>query len=192
MPTPEPDPRAGERGISLIEIVVSMVLMVFALFGLIQSMVTSNLLERATTERKIAYAFCNQQLETVRSLTHVQLLGLPTATPPGYLIGGTLGTTAGSTVTSTRGFKRSLDNDGDQDRFGLFYSSDPLAVNYNSLLRGLAPQTGFARVAEITFADPDGFTGVGEKEGYWVTVRVFWRGVQGDSSVNMSTFITKR
>jgi len=192
MQTTDKTPAAHERGVSFLEIMISMSVLIVGLFGLIKAMSSANTLERSADERKIAYAFCNAQLETIRSRSFSQLLGLPTATPSGYLIAGTLGNFAGSAITSGLGLKRSFDNDADPDQFSLYFSSNPALVNYDPLLAGLNTQAGFARVAEVTFRDPDGTTGVAEGEGYWVTVRVFWRGVLGDSETRMSTFVTAR
>lgn len=192
MQTTERTPAAHERGVSFLEIMISMSVLIVGLFGLIKAMSSANTLERSADERKIAYAFCNAQLETVRSRNFGELANLPTATPAGYQIGGTLGNFAGSKITSTLGFKQSLDNDADPDSFGLFFTSNPATPNFDPLLAGLNTQAGQTRVAEVTFLDPDGTTGVAEGEGYWVTVRVFWRGVLGDSETRMSTFCTAR
>ena len=213
-------PPSGERGLSLIEIMVSIIVLVGGMFGLIQAMIAANRLERAADERKLAYAFCNSQIEAVRALGFANVSNLTSASTPGYLIPGTIAGSNNSAVISTLGFKQSSDADADPDRFGLYYTSNAAAANYNPLLAGLAVQSGFTRVAEVVFVDPYAVTttftnssqftkavnpatptasvttglstGVAEGEGYWVSVRVFWKGVLGDQEVSLCTFLSYR
>lgn len=197
--------RIGERGFSLMELAVGIAVLVGGLMGLAASMISAYKVDRLSRERKTALAFGASTIEYIRNLGPS---GCEQAPPNGFLRA-----TAGS---GDDGVRKDLNNGGDtKDYFVRYYypyqGRDPVTLLDNpalgkwypsigtagayrlddALLEGLTPQPGQTRVAEITFCDPDGATGIGEGEGYWVTVRVFWKGISGEAELRMSSFIAR-
>jgi len=144
----------------------------------------------------------------------------PTLDPPGA--GGYLpdpiwnSTFVGNTPdTGTVGFRQDLDADGEPDYFGLQYYAQTVNVsglripvtkttnNGNIVpvsdirLDSLSPQTGqpaalVGRLAQVLVRDSDATTGLVEGSGYYVTVRVFWRGATNQNEeLRMSTFVAR-
>jgi len=210
MGAPERAPAAGpgftpvevDAGFTLVEVAVGIVVLIFGLLGLAYAMVSAYKLEQASQEKKLAVSFASSQLERIRSLSMSTLIGDP---PTGYVIDSAWTTDPGDVGTS-----EDLDADGDIDTFTRYfyadknkadYEDDPDAPTvtvplYDSLLLGLRPivrtDAPVDRVAEVTFKDPDGTTGVSEGDGYWVTVTVKYLGATGPSEVRIATFVTQK
>ena len=70
------DPRDGQRGFSLVELMIGAVVMVVGLFGVMTSCIRLHSLQRLDGELAIAYAACRENLEELRSVPISGLLAL--------------------------------------------------------------------------------------------------------------------
>ena len=174
-------PRSREGGFTLLEALFATMVLAFGLVVLLQSMLGSYRLGGTVREQEIAVQFASARLESIRTMRYAQVAAAP---PAGYR--------PASFGTTSLAFSQDVDGDGDSDRFGRFFSGNPVAANYDPLLLGLTPPTAGGNLATVSFRDPDGSTGVGEGMGYWVTVTVAWRGNGGLGTVSLSTFLADR
>lgn len=213
--------RNAESGFSLIELMFGMAILVSGLLILGLAMTISFRLERSTNERRAALDFATSQIERVRGMpfntvkTRPRVNNASPADPLGS--GGYLPETAWNATnvgtapgTGIVGFRRDTDGDGDEDIFGLNYyrqttsgnlripvtTTLPNGWNYtlsDPRLDSLVPQDAAGgRVAEVVVRDSDASTGLVEGSGYWVTVRVYWKGSRGgNEEARMSTFVAR-
>jgi type II secretory pathway pseudopilin PulG len=221
----------GESGFSLLEVMVGMTVLVGGLMGLGMAMVAAYKLDRTSNERKIAMAFASATLERIRGMPYLDIKARPrpnnfatadTVLPYGGFLpdaswgtcasgySNAVGTVAGA---GSLGFRQDLDNDGDEDVFGLYFTrqtfvagtpgywvdnyistSGGFAVkNTDSRLNALTPREGMNnQMARVTFRDTEASTGLIEGSGYWVTIRVFWKGSSGGrEEEKLSTFVSR-
>ena len=215
------DLRNPEAGFSLIELMFGMAILVSGLLILGLAMTISFRLERSTNERKAALEFASSQIERIRGMPFNTVKTRPrvnNSTPAdplgsgGYLPETTWNTTNVGTSPGVGivGFRRDTDADGDEDLFGLHYYRQTTSGNLrvpvtttlptgqiytlsDPRLDALAPQDAAGgQVAQVVVRDSDASTGLVEGSGYWVTVRVFWKGARGgDEEARMSTFVSR-
>lgn len=213
--------RNPEAGFSLIELMFGMAILISGLLTLGLAMTISFRLERATNERKAALDFAASQIERVRGMPFNTVKTRPrvnNATPADPLgSGGYLPETAWNTTnvgtapgTGVVGFRRDTDGDGDEDLFGLNYYRQAMSGNLRIPLTTTLPNgwnitlsdprldalvptdASGGRVAEVIVRDTDASTGLVEGSGYWVTVRVYWKGSRGgEEEARMSTFVAR-
>lgn len=221
-----PAVRRRETGFSLLEVMVGVAVLIGGLMGLGMAMISAYRMDRMSTERKIALAFAASQIERVRGMPMKEVVVRPryyneTVSSGGYLpetswgtcatgLTAAVGTTAGA---GTMGFRQDVDNDGDEDYFGIYYTRQTPQANgaysevyvlcgggfwvrtSDSMLNALTPiprSTLGGRMAQISFRDTDATTGLVEGSGYWVTVKVFWQGSSGgEQEVKLSTFVSR-
>jgi type II secretory pathway pseudopilin PulG len=184
--------KRAEGGFTLVEIAVSMIILVFGLLALAQAMILAYRMERTSEERKIALRWMTSHVENVRSLGYQSV---DDNAPSGYGVPWSDG--------ALLGYQKDLDSDGDTDlRVRQYYSLATTAAYsgsggtiplYDALLQGLQPQDGSSDVVgTVTIRDCDNSTGVAEGKGYWITVRVAWKGSAGPSEMMMSTLVVLR
>jgi Tfp pilus assembly protein PilV len=190
--TPAPPPR-DEGGFSLVEIAVAAGVMVIGLMSLAMAMVLGMRVSRASGERKIALNFITAQLERIRSMDYADLFEDP---PDGYEV------PSGWSSADDVGFVKDTDGDGTNDIVVRYFYADQTKAAYttggttvplaDSLLTGLSNQDGETATAYVWFQNASGTEGMEAGDGYWVTIRVYWKGVSGPSEMKISTFVTNR